>query len=163
MSASRENSFRALAYASLGPVAAYVRRRLYPLTEADLDDVVSETLVVAWRRFDSVPEPDVAWMIGVARNVLRNQQRARRRRDSAEAKVRPSDVTASAEDVVIADDTIRRALAQLSDGDREVLLLSAWDGLSTPEIATVVGISPETAAVRLSRANTRFKEQFAAS
>lgn len=163
MSASRENQFRALANASLGPVGAYIRRRLFPLTEADLDDVVSETLSVAWRRFDAVPDADVAWMIGVARNVLRNQQRARRRRDAAEARVRPSDVSSSAEEIVVADEVVRRALAQLSETDREVLLLSVWDGLSTPEIARALSLSPETAAVRLSRATSRFREFVAAS
>ncbi len=162
MSASRENQFRALANSALGPVASYVRRRLFPLTEADLDDVVSETLSVAWRRFDAVPDADVAWMIGVARNVLRNQQRARRRRDAAESRVRPSDVSSSAEDVVVADDAVRRALARLSEGDREVLLLSAWDGLSTDEIARALSLSRDTAAVRLSRATSRFRELMSA-
>src|SRR3954470_19246687 len=44
------------------------------------DDVVAETFLVAWRRLDAVPAHELAWLLGVARKVVSNQQRGERRR-----------------------------------------------------------------------------------
>jgi RNA polymerase sigma-70 factor (ECF subfamily) len=49
-------------------------------------------------------------------------------------------------------DQLRRALLNLSNGHREVLLLRFYDDMDTPEICTVLGCSRETFAVRLHRA-----------
>ena len=75
-------------------------------------------------------------------------------------KVAPTD--ASAEDYVVADATVREALARLSDDDREIVMLSAWDGLDVHAIATALSITTNVAAVRLTRAQSRFREFFAA-
>ena len=45
-----------------------------------------------------------------------------------------------------------------SEADREILLLAAWEGLTTGEIGTVLGCSPNTAAVRLHRARRRLDD-----
>jgi len=37
------------------------------------DEVVSETFAVAWRRLRDVPDPPLPWLLGVARNVLRER------------------------------------------------------------------------------------------
>lgn len=50
----------------------------------------------------------------------------------------------------------RAALERLSDRDREILLLTTWDGLSGRRAAAALGCSPGTFAVRLHRARTRF-------
>jgi RNA polymerase sigma-70 factor (ECF subfamily) len=142
-------------------VGAYLRRRLYPLDAADLDDLVEEVLIVAWRRFDDIPsDATIPWMIGVARNVLRNAQRKHRRMLAAQDRVRPVSSTAPAEESVIADEGVRQALAALSDDDREILLLHAWDGRSAAEIAVVCHLPTNAAAVRLSRAEARFRKYF---
>lgn len=49
------------------------------------------------------------------------------------------------------------ALARLSRGDREVLLLSAWEGLAADEAAVMLGISPSAYRKRLSRARRRLE------
>ncbi|HXQ00678.1 MAG TPA: sigma factor-like helix-turn-helix DNA-binding protein [Solirubrobacteraceae bacterium] len=51
-----------------------------------------------------------------------------------------------------------RALARLSDGDRELLLLIAWDGLSPAEAASALGLKPGTVRVRLLRARRRLTQ-----
>ena len=128
-------------------------------TAADLDDLVEETLVVVWRRLDSVPEDgELPWMLGVARNVLRNARRSKNRRTAFESSLHPPHDDASAEDAVVADTSVRDALASLSEDDREVLLLNAWDGLDTHALGTYLGVSTNAAAVRLSRAQRRFRE-----
>ncbi|HZC14145.1 MAG TPA: sigma-70 family RNA polymerase sigma factor, partial [Thermoleophilaceae bacterium] len=52
-----------------------------------------------------------------------------------------------------------QALAGLSDGDREVLLLAAWDGLSTAEVGAVLDCSRPAAKVRLHRAKRRLRAE----
>ena len=162
MGQSRERQFRALADEVTPAVGAYLRRRLYPLPPSDLDDLVEEVLLVAWRRLDDVPaDARIPWMIGVARNVLRNAVRKHRRVEALESRLRPAEPDAAAEDYVVADEGIREALASLSDDDREALLLHFWDGRSAAEIAVVFGITTNAAAVRLSRAQSRFRELLA--
>jgi DNA-directed RNA polymerase specialized sigma24 family protein len=61
------------------PVLRYARRRADPDTAGD---VVAETFLIAWRRLDSLPaqQADVLpWLFGVARRVLANAERSRRR------------------------------------------------------------------------------------
>ena len=69
----------------------------------------------------------------------------------------------SAEDLVIADVSVREALTALNDDDREVLMLNAWDGLDTHALGVALSITTNAAAVRLSRAQARFRERFAAA
>ena len=158
MSHRRDQAFRALAYKVTPEVSLYLRRRLYPLPAGDLDDLLEEVLIVLWRRFEDVPEnAEVAWSIGVARNVLRNAQRSARRACAHVA--RPMGPDASAEDHVVADETVRAALAALSSEDRELLTLHAWDGLGPRELAAIFKITENAAAVRLSRARARFEVQ----
>ncbi|MFF8430577.1 RNA polymerase sigma factor [Streptomyces sp. NPDC016566] len=51
------------------------------------DEVVSETFVIAWRRFADIPEPPLPWLLGVARNVLRDSARAQARREALTAEL----------------------------------------------------------------------------
>lgn len=159
MGSRDEDRFSRLAREHSTAVGNYLRRRLYPLSPADLDDLVEETLLVVWRRLDSVPEDgELPWMLGVARNVLRNARRSKNRRSAFEATLRPAFSEPSAEESVIADASVRDALAALSEDDREVLLLHVWDGLDTHQIGEYLVISTNAAAVRLSRAQRRFRD-----
>jgi RNA polymerase sigma-70 factor (ECF subfamily) len=164
MGSQDEDRFARLVREHSSAVGNYLRRRLYPLTPADLDDLVEETMIVVWRRLDSVPaDAELPWMLGVARNVLRNARRSKNRRSAFEATLPPVPNEASAEEHVIADTSVREALAALSDDDREVLLLNAWDGLDTHALAAILFISTNAAAVRLSRAQGRFRELLSAA
>src|SRR5436309_11328259 len=101
--------------------------RAYALRRADAataDDIVSEVFVVACRRLDAVPSDNaLPWLLGCARRVLANQQRGGRRREAlghrlASAAPRPEAGPPPSPDGVLA-----RALAALSEGDRELLML----------------------------------------
>jgi RNA polymerase sigma-70 factor (ECF subfamily) len=132
-------------------VYGYAARRVGRI---DASDVAAETFTVAWRRLRRVPEePDtLPWLYGVARNVVANLQRSRRRagrlvaRAADEARTRPS---------VDADAEVLAALGTLRDDDREILLLAAWEGLTATQIGAALGCSPNAAAVRLHRARSR--------
>jgi RNA polymerase sigma-70 factor, ECF subfamily len=106
-----------------------------------------------------VPPDPKGWLLAVARRVLANQRRATARRTaltaSAAATMSP---TAGAGE---GDARVLRALAKLSERDRDLLLLAAWDGLTAEEIAAVVGCSRAAAKVRLHRARRRLQRKLA--
>ena len=126
------------------------------------DEVVSETFAIAWRRLDDVPELALPWLLGVARNVLRDNVRAEVRREAIRAELRAwteGDVA----DLVTERMGVLRALASLEEDDREILILVAWHGLSPKEAARVIGCSSAAYRVRLHRARKRLKQAMEAT
>jgi len=118
------------------------------------DEVVSETFAIAWRRLDDLPERPLPWLLGVARNVLRENIRAQARRDSLQAELRAWTEGDHAE-LVTERLEVLRALAALSEDDRELLLLVAWHDLTVKQAAEVVGCNQAAFRVRLHRARRR--------
>lgn len=122
------------------------------------DDLVSDTFVVAWRRFGDIPDPPLPWLLGVARNMVRQHLRTQVRQGSLESDLRswaetgasiyPDETAAARVDMV-------RALARLPRADREVLILTAWHELTPHETAVVIGVTPAAIRVRLHRARRR--------
>ena len=155
-------------------VKAYILRRAAP---AVADDLVAEVFVVCWRRFDELPADPLPWMLGVARRVLSTQRRGERRGAALQRRLTESGGAPTAFDTSSAFDapstfdapshfgaptahsnasaTLRKALEQLSEPDRELLLLIAWEGLSPTQAATAMGLKPATVRVRLHRARRR--------
>jgi RNA polymerase sigma-70 factor, ECF subfamily len=126
------------------------------------EEVTSETFAVAWRRFTDLPDPPLPWLLGVARNVLRESYRSQVRQDSLRAELRAwtSDAELSVGDIgedVVERSAVLRGLAALSDEDRELLTLIAWHGLSPAQAAKVIGCSKATFFVRLHRARKRLE------
>lgn len=125
-------------------------------------DVVSETFLVAWRRFDSVPEVPKPWLLGVARRVLANQRRtdgrqiALRTRLGAPKPIASQQDTAElAESAQDSDSSVLAALAGLTPSERDAITLIAWDGLTAEEAAIVLGCSRAAFYVRMHRARRR--------
>jgi len=143
-------------------LVAYARRRTSNADDAA--DVVAETFLVTWQRLDDIEGSDrpLPWLYGVARNVILNQQRGDRRRERLAERLR-FELAPISTDPPEAEATsaAHEALAFLSESDREVLRLSAWEGLSPAEMAAVLNCSPGTARVRLLRARRRFAHHFA--
>jgi DNA-directed RNA polymerase specialized sigma24 family protein len=139
-------------------VLAYALRRS---STAGADDVVSEVFLVAAKKLADVPEDEpLLWLYAVARRVIANQRRAARRREAlhgALAALRrdPWHVPPDAGSPLL------EAVAALKAGEREVLMLSAWEGLSAREAAVVLGCSEAAFHQRLSRARNRLSAQLA--
>ena len=155
---ARTAQFEALFTAHAGAVYAYARRRTTP----DLaDDVVAETFLVAWRRFDDLPQHLRPWLVGVARNVLANQLRGEARRAVLTGRLRHlAAITAPDSGAVpVGDLHVVAALKELPPSEREVIELIAWDGLSPTEVATALGIPRATVYVRIHRARRRLSRR----
>lgn len=123
-------------------------------TPEDAADVVAETFTIAWRRAADVPSGDAArlWLYGVARRVLANHRRGVQRHAHKTAALRAG-LTAPVHDD---DSPVAEVFATLPERDRELLTLVAWEGLSVPEIAAVLGCSRNAVSIRLHRARKRF-------
>lgn len=150
-----EDRFRGLFTRHYAAVRRFALRRV---GVDDADDVAEEVFTTAWRRIESVPaEPaTLPWLYGVARRTVSNHLRSdrRRRRLFARAASQPDSPTPADPDA-----DLLAALARLSEGDREVLRLVAWEELEPREMAAVLGCSAGTAAVRLHRARRRLSTE----
>jgi RNA polymerase sigma factor (sigma-70 family) len=156
-----------------GPIHRYISRRL---GAALADDLVADTFLTAFQvrqRYD-LNRPDARpWLYGIAANMIGRHRRAEVRRLKALARTAdtlPADpgagwaAAAGADEIVSRLDAVavRRellgAIAGLSLGDRDVLLLIAWAGLTSDETAAALGIPSGTVRSRLNRARRKVRE-----
>jgi RNA polymerase sigma-70 factor, ECF subfamily len=137
-----------------GAVRGYAMRRCDPETA---DDVVADVFLVAWRRRTELPEEPLPWLLGIARRVLANHARGTSRRTRLHNRLaaEPTVVAAPAHADGRESARLSAALAHLSERDRELLLLMAWEGLELQQAAEVLGVRPNTLAVRFHRARRR--------
>lgn len=158
-SASESRQRFELLYRELyGPICGYVARRVQ--NPEDAAEVIAETFATLWRRLDSCPAGDDLrpWLFGVARRVLANQRRGERRRSAlAERLMAGRDLSPAFLITAGADSRVARAFAALSETDREVLSLLAWEGLSREELSAVLGVSGPVVRLRIHRARRRFR------
>jgi RNA polymerase sigma-70 factor (ECF subfamily) len=136
-------------------VHAFARRRV--AAEA-VDDIVSETFTVAWRRLDDIPEDPLPWLLGVARNVVGTARRGEARRLRLQTRAE-ADYQAPTDEREPKLDSglVNAALERLNERDREALTLVGWEGLTPTQAAAVVGIPANRFRVRLHRAGRRLR------
>ena len=144
-------------------VLAYCMRRT---RSWDAFDAAAETFAVAWRRRDDVPDGDNAlpWLYAVARRVLANMRRSEVRRHRLHGRLAAQDSRddESPEVLVVRHDRDRwviDAARRLPENDREILFLTAWEGLSHSEAGRVLGLSEAASRKRLERAKRRLARE----
>ena len=151
MHSDRHRRFEAIASEVFDPLQRYLRRRM---DSEDAADAFSETLMVIWRRLDEVPSHNpLPWCYGVARRVASNHRRGRKRHLQLVERLEREPAPAPQEEY--ADPELEAALSRLSDSDRELLHLWAWEGLEPRDIAMVTGLTVNAATLRLSRARKK--------
>jgi RNA polymerase sigma-70 factor (ECF subfamily) len=154
--ANRVDEFRLLYDAGYPRIVAFALRRARTPDEGY--DIVSETFMTAWRRFDDAPPEEawMAWLYGIARRTLSNHYRAddRRRRLQERLENQPARGVEAEGPAIVGE-----AMGALGEDDREILTMAAWDDMTNEEIAGALGISPGTAAVRLHRARKRLAKE----
>ena len=131
---------------------AFARRRV--ADRESIEDVLADTFLVAWRRRAEIPDKALPWLYGVCLRTISTHHRSGRRRGRLWSRLssQPQASGRDPADVHAARSEIHRAFAQLSEGERETLRLIAWDGLSTEDAASVLGVSPGAFRVRFHRA-----------
>ncbi|MEE8330360.1 MAG: sigma-70 family RNA polymerase sigma factor [Acidimicrobiia bacterium] len=146
------------------PILGYCLRRT---SREEAHEAANEVFTVAWRRFEDMPSGDgtLPWLYGVARRVLSHQRRSKTRFAMLTGKAATIvDPPPPGPEAVVVQrqeyETVWRAVARLRPDDREMLLLSAWEGLSHAEIAACTGHSLFAVDKRLARAKQRLKRQY---
>ena len=133
-------------------------------SSSDAQDAAADVFLTAWRRLDEVPEGEAArmWLYATARRVIANQRRSRRRRSALHDRLALEAATVPHEPATSEPEgaPVHEALHRLGPGDREVLLLAEWEGLSPSQIAIVTGCLTVTARGRLHRARHRFRAAY---
>lgn len=151
---------------NVDPIQQYLARRV----GADVaQDLVAETFRTAIERFDTFDErrgSERAWLFGIATNVVRQYLRTERRRFRAYAATARR--TAGADDPLLRSDEgmdAQRQLAEIADvvseldpDDLDVLVLTAWEDLSSSEVGAVLGIPAGTVRSRLHRVRGRLRD-----
>lgn len=140
--------------------------RAFGMPETDVDDVVQESFIAAWR---NLAQYDPArsfrgWLFRIAVNKMRDISRRRRVRaflfgaDPVEDRIHIADDAPDQERITIAGQdlaSIRAILSQLDGGIGEALILTAIVGMSQSEAAIALNISVKSVEGRVARARTK--------
>ena len=122
-------------------------------------EAVQSAWSIAWRKLDTVREPDRlrSWLMAIAANETRQLLRKRRRQQIVEVDVIEvgSELADPASRTGALD--LRRALDQLSAEDRTLLAMRHLGGFDSGEIGAALGISADAVRSRLSRLVARLR------
>ena len=152
--------------------AAYNLARWLTRNEQDAQDVTQESFLRAFRFFDGYQGGNMrAWLLTIVRNTCYTWLSRNRAPDFAvefDEEIHSEELSGSAdpEIQVLANadkETVHRALAELPEIFREVLVLREMEGMSYKEIADVASVSLGTVMSRLARARMRLRESLGAA
>jgi RNA polymerase sigma-70 factor (ECF subfamily) len=132
-------------------------------SRADAEDVVQEAFVRFWRSRERAREP-AAYLYACVRNCALHWQRSgmrRSRREEAAARPEAETWFAGALEQEERRTVIAAALGELPEGQREVLVMRIWGGLSFPQIALALQVPANTAASRYRYGLARLREALA--
>jgi RNA polymerase sigma-70 factor (ECF subfamily) len=145
-------------YHAYQPQVYALCRRLLGRCE-DAQDATQAAFVRAFRELDRFRGDSAVrtWLYRIAVNEALGM--LRRRRDA---------LALADEDACAADGTpavverlaVRAALARVTPAHRAILVLRFWEGLSSTEIATVLGVSLPAVKMRLQRARNEFRKRY---
>jgi RNA polymerase sigma factor (sigma-70 family) len=142
----------------------YVARRVGP---GMADDLVAETFLAAFskrRRYDTAYPDAGPWLYGIATNLIGQHRRDEARQFRIRQAVIPELDPPGHAERVAADvtagsvrDLLAAALSGLADGDRDVVVLIAWEQLTYEETARALDIPVGTVRSRLNRARAQLR------
>jgi len=163
-SAPTSRTFEALYSAHASQVMRWASRLGGP--QIDAEDVTQEVFLVVHRRLDTLL-PDVkptTWMFAITANIVRAHRRRSyvlrliRKLDRGEILPLTAPVPTPLETVEQrrAGAIVYDILNQMSENHRRVFVLFEFEGMSTDEIADLMGTTPVATRVRLHRARGEF-------
>ena len=152
--------------------AAYNLARWLTRSEEDAQDVTQESFLRAFRFFDGYQGGNMrAWLLTIVRNTCYTWLHRNRPAEPAvefDEQIHSEELSAEADPEVQAlanadKATLERALGELPEAFREVLVLREIEGMSYKEIADVASVSIGTVMSRLARARARLRQTLGAA
>jgi RNA polymerase sigma factor (sigma-70 family) len=148
-----------------GPlIYRYIARRI---GRPGADDLVAETFVAAFgsrHRYDLARIDARPWLYGIATNIIGRHRRDELRRLRISQTVDAIPIVSEHADRVALDTTAQSlrgglaiALAGLTEGDRDVIVLIAWEELTYKEVARALAIPVGTVRSRFHRARGQLR------
>src|SRR6266478_5030316 len=152
--------------AECGPLAYRVARGVLRNT-ADAEDVAQEALLRAYRSFDRLRDRNrcCAWLVRISFRLALDRLRSGKRREQRDvlwSQPAHQPPAATAEDLAASNEFqahLDRALAELPEKLRLVLLLAAMEGHTIDEIAALLGIPAGTVKSRIFVARKQLAEK----
>ena len=152
--------------AECGPLAFRVARGVLRNT-ADAEDVAQEALLRAYKSFDRLRDRSRfrGWLVRISFRLALDRLRSAKRREQRDtlwAKPGHLPPVASAEEIAASNQFqahLDRALEELPEKLRLVLLLSAMDGYTIEEIASMIGLPLGTVKSRIFIARKKLAEK----
>ncbi|MFP4114106.1 MAG: RNA polymerase sigma factor [Spirochaetota bacterium] len=129
------------------------------------EELCQEAFIRYYERVDTFPDDDQAkyWLIRVAKNLALNSAKRSGREHRAYERVyhEPQQAPRSGEEELIrreSEQEVQRALQQLPEKMRTVLVLKEYGQLNYREIGAILGITEGNVKVRVFRARERLLE-----
>jgi RNA polymerase sigma-70 factor, ECF subfamily len=152
--------------AECGPLAYRVARGVLR-NSADAEDVAQEALLRAYRSFDRLRDRNRfrGWLVRIAFRIALDRLRSAKRREQRDTLwSQPEHLppAASAEDIAVSNQFqahLERALQELPEKLRLALLLSAMEGHTLEEIASMLGVPVGTVKSRIFIARKKLAEK----
>jgi RNA polymerase sigma-70 factor (ECF subfamily) len=134
---------------------------------SEAEDVVQEAFLCAYKKLETFAGRATfyTWIYRIAvRRALTRKRRRRPQTNAAEADLfseRASARDDPARPLQLAEtiDSLRRAVANLDEHQRAVVLLRDYEGFDSPTIAHILGIPEGTVRSRLHRARNRLRHE----
>lgn len=145
--------FDAIFRASLGEITRFIARRV---AQSEIEDIAAELFALAWSKHESIPEGmELPWLYKTARYLIANHHRKANNRTRIFSRLNPPTSAPSAESIAISDLELADGWRKLSSAERDILALSAFEGLTPKEIAVALEISANAVGIRLHRARVK--------
>lgn len=147
--------FNTIYRAQLAEISRFLARRVAP---HEVEDLAADLFEIAWAKRDSIPQDlELPWLYKTARYLIANHRRKIQNRARIFNMLAAPVSAPSAESIALADVGLGAAWEKLSPVDRELMALWSLEGLDAKEIALVLEISPNAAAIRLTRAKEKLR------
>jgi RNA polymerase sigma-70 factor (ECF subfamily) len=152
--------------------AAYDLARWLTRNEHDAQDMTQEACLRAFRFFEGYQGGNMrAWFLTIVRNTCYTWLHQNERPDTMEEfdeEIHSAEFPGTPDPEIQAlanadKETLRRALGELPEIFREVLVLREIEGMSYKEVADVTSVSLGTVMSRLARARTRLRQSLGAT
>jgi len=154
----RRSAFNELYEAHYVTVLRFVERRVD--TRDVAQEIAAEVFTVLWKKLDPTVPFDLPWLYKVARNHIANHYRRLGRRAAAEQQLRILGYRAEAIAGSVDDDLRQRVidgLTRLPARQREIVLLTYWEGLSAAEVGVLLDMRDAAVWAALSRARVALR------